>query len=114
MNFLPRIAITMGDPAGIGPEVALKALADPALARLARYLLVGDAEVLRQTAAQIGLPLPATVVTDTHELPDDVPVAVLDRHALDPAPFLAGQVSAACGRAAADYIREAVRLCRYG
>src|SRR5437016_2156776 len=39
---LPKIAITIGDPAGVGAEVALKALADPALLGAAEWTLVGD------------------------------------------------------------------------
>ena len=46
LSQLPTIALTMGDPAGIGPEVVLKALADPAIAPLARWIVVGDARVL--------------------------------------------------------------------
>jgi 4-hydroxy-L-threonine phosphate dehydrogenase PdxA len=38
MDYRPTIAITMGDPAGIGPEVIVKALADPVLRHKARYL----------------------------------------------------------------------------
>ena len=41
--YRPLLAITLGDPAGIGPEIVVKALADPALYRLCRPLLVGDA-----------------------------------------------------------------------
>ena len=40
------IALTMGDPAGIGPEVVLKALADNTIAPLARWIVIGDGRVL--------------------------------------------------------------------
>ena len=46
---LPVVAITIGDPAGIGPEVVIKALADPQLAQLAHWIVVGDARVLERT-----------------------------------------------------------------
>src|ERR1700674_2345728 len=45
-HMLPTIALTMGDPAGIGPEIVLKALADPEVAPLARWIVVGDARIL--------------------------------------------------------------------
>jgi 4-hydroxythreonine-4-phosphate dehydrogenase len=46
----PTIAITMGDPAGIGPEVIVKALADPVLRRRARYVIYGMNELLSYAA----------------------------------------------------------------
>ena len=45
----PRLALTLGDPAGIGPEIILKALADPALSQVAEITVVGDPAVLTQT-----------------------------------------------------------------
>ena len=47
---LPRIAVTMGDPGGIGPEVALKALRDPAVWKVCEPILVGDGRFLRNLA----------------------------------------------------------------
>lgn len=48
MPSKPIIAVTMGDPAGIGPEIVLKALADPAIKRVSRPLILGDWGVLRR------------------------------------------------------------------
>ena len=48
----PIVAITMGDPAGIGPEIVLKALADPAIKDACHPLILGDWEVLRRTGAK--------------------------------------------------------------
>ena len=48
MSNKPIIAITMGDPAGIGPEVIVKALADPAIKKAARPLILGDWGVLQR------------------------------------------------------------------
>ena len=47
----PRIAISMGDPTGIGPEVTLKALAKPRVRHLLAPILVGDVNLYRETAA---------------------------------------------------------------
>ena len=52
---LPRIAISMGDPGGIGPEVALKALCDPVVRRACEPLLVGDARFLKNLARMLHL-----------------------------------------------------------
>ena len=49
MSSKPIIAITMGDPAGIGPEIVLKALADPIIKRVSRPLILGDWGVLERT-----------------------------------------------------------------
>jgi 4-hydroxythreonine-4-phosphate dehydrogenase len=50
----PMVAVTMGDPAGIGPEVILKALADPAIKKNCRPLILGDWEVLERTRRRGG------------------------------------------------------------
>ena len=50
MDYRPTIAITMGDPAGIGPEVIVKALADPVAAARARYIIYGMNELLAYAA----------------------------------------------------------------
>src|SRR5881296_3173611 len=52
MDFRPTIAITMGDPAGIGAEVIVKALADPVLRHRARYIIYGMNELLAYAADQ--------------------------------------------------------------
>ena len=48
MPSKPIIAVTMGDPAGIGPEIILKALADPIVKRISRPLILGDWGVLQR------------------------------------------------------------------
>jgi len=51
----PVVGISIGDPRGIGPEVVVKALADPALARLARFVVYGSNEVLNRAAESCGI-----------------------------------------------------------
>ncbi|HVF27174.1 MAG TPA: hypothetical protein VM943_02965, partial [Pyrinomonadaceae bacterium] len=51
----PRIAITMGDPAGIGPEVVLKAVAEAEVQRACVPVIVGDAQLLAHTARTLDL-----------------------------------------------------------
>ncbi len=50
----PLIAVTMGDPAGIGPEIILKALDDPRIKKACRLLIFGDRQVLESTARRLG------------------------------------------------------------
>jgi len=54
---LPRIAVSMGDPGGIGPEVTLKALRDPAIWEVCEPALVGDIHFLRNFASLHRLPI---------------------------------------------------------
>ncbi|MCS6952174.1 MAG: 4-hydroxythreonine-4-phosphate dehydrogenase PdxA [Bryobacterales bacterium] len=95
------IAITIGDPAGIGPEVVVKALADAGVAPLADWKIIGDAAVVERACELTGIRLPPNA-------------EICDLQALDPDGWRPGQLSAACGRAALAYIREAVRLCLEG
>ena len=50
----PTIAITMGDPAGIGPEVIMKALAQPEVLAICNPLVIGDANRLRKAGEIVG------------------------------------------------------------
>lgn len=80
MSERPLLAITMGDPAGVGPEVTVKALAeDNALYALARPLVIGDAGVLREAAAAAGL----DVTVRPLEAPDRPAAAPYDGSAVD-------------------------------
>src|SRR5690348_9584336 len=61
-TYKPILGITMGDPASIGPEVAVKALADIEMYEISRPLLVGDAAVCRDAIALCGLSLQVNAV----------------------------------------------------
>ncbi|MGB0581271.1 MAG: 4-hydroxythreonine-4-phosphate dehydrogenase PdxA [Limisphaerales bacterium] len=91
----PRIAVTMGDPAGVGPEVCLHLLANESVAVKCDPIIFGDANVLQACADKTGLPAPA---------PDsvrDLPSIGLDQ-------FTPGEVNAETGRAAYEYIIAAI------
>src|SRR5262245_64266507 len=105
----------MGDPAGIGPEIAAKALGDPAVRKAARALVIGDARVMAAAARLAGGDLavrPLARVADASWSPEAV--EVLDLANADPAAFAVGRVSALCGRAAYEYIERSVRLAVAG
>lgn len=102
LNQLPHIVLTMGDPAGVGPEIVIKALADPSVAPLATWMVAGDSRILRLAAEQAGLPpLPAHSIRHMDTLGNL-------------ADFKAGCLSAACGAAAVEYVRQATELCLSG
>ena len=124
---LPTIAITTGDPAGIGPEVVLKALADRELSNSARWIVIGDAAILDMVGTQIGLKPPGCIVQDGRQIPaqwscdqaqqkctETAQVCLLDLRQLEPSQFAIGKLNAACGRAALEYVREATQLCLDG
>src|SRR5262245_4542491 len=98
MATLPRIAVTMGDPAGIGPEVCLHLLADEAIARQCVPVVFGDAGILRRVAEATNLPLRAPVLSTPEwesgcrgiQRPSVLDLGALASNAVQP-----GQVSAA-------------------
>jgi 4-hydroxythreonine-4-phosphate dehydrogenase len=103
MNRLPRIAISIGDPAGVGAEIALEALADAALSVQAEWLLIGDSAALNAAGSTCCIDpqaLPCTLI-ETGALAAD--------HALE-----FGQLRAEYGLAALSYVRRAVELCLAG
>ena len=64
---LPRIAIATGDPAGIGPEVSLKAALDPAVRAMCRPLVVGNADAIRKHADAAGITAAFHIISDVGE-----------------------------------------------
>lgn len=115
MLQLPVIAITLGDPCGIGPEVVAKALSQREVRELCAPLVVGSAEVLKEA---LGLVRSALKVQEARE-PRDVDaspevVTVMDPRNLNLEDVVSGQVSAAAGRASMEWAERAARLCLEG
>ena len=108
---LPKIAVTMGDPAGVGPEVCLRLLQDEAIARLCTPIVFGRAAVLEQSAVQCCVAKPGKVVAGLSEA--DSP-CVLDIGAIGLDDFTTGAVNAATGRAAFTYIEDAINAALSG
>ena len=108
---LPKIAVTMGDPAGVGPEVCLRLLQDEAIARLCTPIVFGSAAVLEQAAVQCCVAKPGKVVAGLSEA--DSP-CVLDIGAIGLDDFTTGAVNAATGRAALTYIEDAINAALSG
>jgi 4-phospho-D-threonate 3-dehydrogenase / 4-phospho-D-erythronate 3-dehydrogenase len=104
---LPSIAITLGDPAGIGPEVILKALATSAVARLARWVIVGDRPAIERTGREIGIPFETLAGGGER-------VRIHHVDALGDHQVINGQMHAATGAAAVRYVKEATAQCLRG
>lgn len=106
----PYVALTMGDPAGIGPEIVLKAAAEPSVAAVCTPVVFGDAGVLHRVAAACRLAVPRCIpLEDWLENPHGPGAVVVDCAAIDAAKVEPGRISAACGRAAHTYIVTAIR-----
>ena len=74
----PTIAITLGDPCGIGPEVVAKALAIPTIQESCVPLVIGSQQVLEQAAAVADVALKIAPVSSTETTPGKDAIAVLD------------------------------------
>lgn len=111
----PRLAITLGDPAGIGPEVVLKALLHEDVYDRADPLVIGDRRVLERTVAALDLPLNIEAVSDVRGAAfRPGTVTVLDLENADPAAFAVGEESAVAGNAAVEYVFRACDLAMAG
>lgn len=106
----PIIGVTMGDAAGIGPEIVLKALADKDLRAACRCAIIGDAAFLRRTAKDLGIGID---LTEERSTADFDAVEVFDLKNL-PSEIAVGVDSAVTGKASAEYIKAAVDLWRQG
>ncbi len=109
---LPRIGITMGDAAGIGAEITLKALSDEALREVCQPVIIGNIAFLSKIAADLNLNFTfVSAPTDFPETISQIPVYNLNNL---PSKIAAGEESGVAGKAAAEYIEAAVELWREG
>jgi 4-hydroxythreonine-4-phosphate dehydrogenase len=107
---LPVIGITMGDPAGVGPEVVMKALARADAYALCRPLVIGDAKQLARAARLLHLKLAVRSIAAPREAKFDRGTVDCIDLALVRDDIAYGKVSAAAGEAAYRYIERAVKL----
>jgi 4-phospho-D-threonate 3-dehydrogenase / 4-phospho-D-erythronate 3-dehydrogenase len=109
----PRIGITMGDPAGVGPEITVKALAVPEVAGSCQAVVIGSGDALAAAIDLVHAPLRlhrVRAVRDCRFAPETL--ECLDLANVDMASLPRGAVSPEAGRAAYAYIETAVGLCQ--
>ena len=99
----PTIVVTLGDPAGVGAEVTLKALADPEIQNSARFIVLGDRAAVAPAEGSTGISLGTLPVDfrDCHALPADAEIAM-------------GTLRAEYGAAAVRYVHDATMMCLRG
>ena len=111
----PLIAVPLGDPAGIGPEIVAKSIADRELFKIADCIVVGDKKVVENAVKITGEDLAVNVVEDPAE--GDWREGVLnliDLDNIDMEKFEFGKVSGMCGKAAFGYIKKSIELAMAG
>jgi len=115
MRHKPTIAIAIGDPAGIGPEISLKAARDPAVRGACKTLLAGDAGVLQRHAAACGIAADLRVIARPADADwSGARLNVLDCAQPDLAGLEFGTTGAASGRASLAFARAAIKAALAG
>lgn len=112
----PVIAIPMGDPAGIGPEIILKALSAEKAASLSKCVVVGDKVILENAMKFPGIP---SMLIKEISLPEEAEFApgilnLINLSKVDMRHFQIGEISGMCGQAAYSYIERSIELANDG
>jgi len=113
----PIIGITMGDPAGIGPELCLRVLRDKKVLSRCRPVIFGDSGVLIRVARRCGLSLPKHIIPVEDWLTmarTSANAEVVDCGTIEFDSVVPGRISAACGSASYRYIEAAVTAAMTG
>ena len=111
MNNKPIIAITMGDPASIGPEIAIKALLKKNIYNICKPIIVGDAKVFQQIIDLLKLDAEINVITNVKDAkfefskPD-----VFDLNNVDITRLKFGEINAMCGEASFQSVKKVIEL----
>jgi 4-hydroxythreonine-4-phosphate dehydrogenase len=111
---LPRIAVTMGDPAGIGPEVVLKAVAEEEIQRVCVPIIIGDAQLLAHTARTLDLQSGYDIIRSGEPIPEQLSEPIIFHLDNINGVIESGVESGPAGKAAGGYIEAAVELCAAG
>jgi 4-hydroxythreonine-4-phosphate dehydrogenase len=109
------VGITLGDPAGIGPEIVVKALTRPDLFELCHPVIVGDLNLLQSVVNQLDVDLKLqTISSPSKPAPENHVVEIIDLQNVDLPQLGIGKVSAMAGKAALEYIEVAVNYALEG
>ncbi len=116
---ISKIAISMGDPAGVGPELALKALASPEIQAICTPILFGDAAVLESVAQKLDLVMPEICIpySEISRVGEQIKHAkspiLLDFELIDGSHFEPGMINAATGNASFQYFDAAIAAAKF-
>ena len=111
----PIIGVTMGDPAGVGPEIAIKVLSKPEMYRVCKPVLVGDLGVLKKIAEELIIDITFEVVDSAKDTSGEAGVIdVVDLKNVDIDALEVGKISLEVGRASIEYIEKAAECALKG
>jgi 4-hydroxythreonine-4-phosphate dehydrogenase len=115
MDSLPIIAITMGDPASIGPEIAVKALKEKKLYETCRPLIVGDAGVFSDIIARLGLDIRMNAIDNVKKAKFEYGIIdIFDLKNVDITKLEFGKISAMAGEASFQSVKKVIELALAG
>src|SRR6478736_7409644 len=115
INEKPIIAITMGDPASIGPEIAVKAVMENNIYTICRPLVIGDASVMNQITQKLGMKAKINAVQSVNDARFEMGVIdVFDLKNVNVGDLKFGEVSAMAGHAAFEAVKKAIELAMNG
>ena len=107
----PLIAIPIGDPAGIGPEIVVKAIINKDVLQAARCVVIGDKNIIEDAIGFTKVPLKVNVIELSEDgIYEEGVLNLIDLHNVDMAEFKIGQISGMCGKAAYEYIAKSIEL----
>lgn len=110
-TFRPFLGLTIGDPAGIGPEIVAKAATQEEVRSACRLLVIGEARIMRRATKLCHLDLTVRSIASPAEASGDPAcLEVLDLKNIDAASCPPGVLSAQCGQAAVEYLYKAIDL----
>ena len=111
----PFIAIPMGDPAGIGPEIIVKAVLKKEVMDVARCVVIGDRKIIENAIAFSNTQATINIMEKPEEgIYKEGVINLIDLDNVDLQEFKIGQVSGMCGKAAYEYIEKSIELANAG
>ena len=111
MSDKPIVGITMGDPASIGPEIAIKALLQDKIYAISRPVLVGDACVFNDIVKKLNLSVVINRIKDVKDAKFQFGIIdVLDLANVDLAQLKFGEISAMAGKASFEAVKKVIDL----
>ncbi len=111
----PLLAITMGDPAGIGSEIIVKTICNPEIFNQAQPFVIGSAACLEKSMSQTGITIPIEVRDNIEEVePEGGKLQVIEPVRFNAGELTMGQISAECGHAAVLFFEHAIEMAMSG